>query len=273
MRALRRPQRPLLLVPLLLPSTTLALSLASFQTINSSNKACLAAYNSEIPSCSASDFSNGAACSTECVVGLGRVQDRVEQACKGVQGPKNSLLGDILNGAMIVALCPNVMTTVTLVGTQTVSTKPTGSSRASATTTTSSTASSSTTSSSDSTASTSSTSDSTATDRPLQTQPTLTPTPSDQSTTLATTTLPLTPPVTEAPPATDVPASSPPVPTRSAPPPSGQGGGGGGGSPFDVGTNPALANAAPASLRRPRAASTLLAAAGLAVVLLAASCS
>ncbi|KAI9842120.1 MAG: hypothetical protein M1838_003265 [Thelocarpon superellum] len=120
MRALPRTPHAVLFLPFLLP-TSLALSLSNFQPINSSNQGCLAAYNADIPACSTSDFTNGAPCSSACVASLGSVQKTVSQACQGVQGPTNSLLGDLLNGAMIVALCPNVQTTVTLVGTHTVS--------------------------------------------------------------------------------------------------------------------------------------------------------
>ncbi|KAI9746894.1 MAG: hypothetical protein M4579_007565, partial [Chaenotheca gracillima] len=96
-------------IPLLfiLPLTTTAISLSSFQPISSTNPSCLKAYNAQIPTCVASDFTNGAPCTQKCITSLLKVQNIVEDACKGIAGPKDSLLGTVLTGKMVVTLCPN----------------------------------------------------------------------------------------------------------------------------------------------------------------------
>ncbi|KAI9801205.1 MAG: hypothetical protein M1825_003479 [Sarcosagium campestre] len=100
-------RRVLLLLPWILPSA-LGISFSDFESISSTNDACLETYESSIPGCSESDFSNGAACSSDCILSLSSAEQSVTSACEGIVGPSDSLLGSILSGGMVVKLCPNV---------------------------------------------------------------------------------------------------------------------------------------------------------------------
>jgi hypothetical protein len=83
-----------------------ALSLANFQQITSIfiPITCQLAYDSQIPSCQVSDFNNG--CSSLCQSGLISVANGVSEACSDVSVSSSTLLGIVMDGGIIQALCP-----------------------------------------------------------------------------------------------------------------------------------------------------------------------
>jgi hypothetical protein len=85
-----------------------ALSLGNFQQITAIllPNACSAAYDGQIPSCTVSDFQTS--CSLACQAGLGQVATNVQSGCKNVFVNPNALLGIVMNGGIIQALCPSV---------------------------------------------------------------------------------------------------------------------------------------------------------------------
>ncbi|RKF75406.1 hypothetical protein GcM1_234088 [Golovinomyces cichoracearum] len=92
----------------LLFSTTYAVSLSNFERISPSVPArCQEEYNKEIPFCSRTDFTNG--CSPHCITGLYTKAEEVSGACENVSATGNTLLGVVLSGGMVHALCPQPM--------------------------------------------------------------------------------------------------------------------------------------------------------------------
>jgi hypothetical protein len=85
-----------------------AVSLADFQQLTVEvSVSCAIAYDRTIPSCTNSDFTNGAACSSGCVSGLNQIANGVIESCGGVVVGSSTLLGRIFNGAIVSSLCPN----------------------------------------------------------------------------------------------------------------------------------------------------------------------
>lgn len=89
-----------------------ALSLGNFQGITSDSipLSCQLAYAAEIPTCTVTDFSNSG-CTAGCVSGLQSVASNVQSACDSVEVSSVTLLGTILNGGIIQALCPTLAET------------------------------------------------------------------------------------------------------------------------------------------------------------------
>lgn len=88
-----------------------ALSLANFQSITSVliPLDCQLTYDSQIPSCTVSDFNNG--CSATCVAGLNTIARSVSNSCSDVKVKSNTLLGIVKNGGIVAALCPTLAKT------------------------------------------------------------------------------------------------------------------------------------------------------------------
>jgi len=85
-----------------------ALSLGNFQQITATllPNTCAAAYDGQIPSCTVSDFQNS--CSLACQAGLGQVATNVQSNCRNVFVNPIALLGIVMNGGIIQALCTRV---------------------------------------------------------------------------------------------------------------------------------------------------------------------
>ncbi|KAI0180902.1 hypothetical protein GGR52DRAFT_10405 [Hypoxylon sp. FL1284] len=114
----QRPRRRLAtLLPLLaLVSASSALNLSQFQIITSNQipRRCIHAYRSEIPGCTRVDFTNGRQCSDSCAQGLQDTAEKIDRACEDVSVNAESLLGIVLSGGLLDALCPGFgATTVT----------------------------------------------------------------------------------------------------------------------------------------------------------------
>jgi hypothetical protein len=94
---------------------TSALSLANFQQITSIfiPITCQLTYDSQIPTCKVSDFENG--CSSACRSALTSVASDVSDSCSDVSVSSNTLLGIVMNGGIIQALCPATAKTTTTV--------------------------------------------------------------------------------------------------------------------------------------------------------------
>ncbi|RDW94707.1 hypothetical protein BP5796_00470 [Coleophoma crateriformis] len=84
-----------------------ALSFANFQQITSPliPIKCQLKYDATIPSCTVADFQS--LCSAACITGLNTAAQTVVNACGGVQVSAATLLGILLNGNQIGALCPS----------------------------------------------------------------------------------------------------------------------------------------------------------------------
>ena len=82
------------------------LSLANFQQITSTSIpiSCQLAYDSQISTCTVSDFENG--CSASCQAALNSVANTVASACSGVSVSSTTLLAIVMNGGIVAALCP-----------------------------------------------------------------------------------------------------------------------------------------------------------------------
>ncbi|TQS36544.1 hypothetical protein Golomagni_03001 [Golovinomyces magnicellulatus] len=92
------------LAALLFP-TTYAVSLSNFERISPSVPTrCQEEYNNEIPFCLRTDFTN--ICSPHCITGLYAKAEDVSSACENFPATGNSLLGVVLSGGMVHALCP-----------------------------------------------------------------------------------------------------------------------------------------------------------------------
>jgi hypothetical protein len=104
----RKPAAVLLALPV-----ANAFSLANFQIITSVfiPISCLLEYDSQIPTCTASDFNNG--CSAACVAALNSVAEDVTSACSEVNVSSKTLLGIVMNGGIVQALCPTLAKTTT----------------------------------------------------------------------------------------------------------------------------------------------------------------
>ncbi|KAK0623483.1 hypothetical protein B0T14DRAFT_494958 [Immersiella caudata] len=87
---------------------TQGLTLSNFGLITSTGVplACILTYNSVLPGCQNSDFTQGSTCSTACVNGIRSVQRAVLTACDQVSAPPNSVLGQALAGNLVELLCP-----------------------------------------------------------------------------------------------------------------------------------------------------------------------
>jgi hypothetical protein len=85
-----------------------ALSLGNFQQITAVllPNSCSSAYDGQIPSCTTSDFNNQ--CSLGCQAGLNQVAKNVQSGCANVSVNPNALLGIVMSGGIIPALCPSV---------------------------------------------------------------------------------------------------------------------------------------------------------------------
>jgi hypothetical protein len=85
-----------------------ALSLANFQGITSIliPISCQLTYDNQIPSCTVSDFNNG--CSAVCVEGLKAIARSVSKSCEDVEVSSSTLLGIVMNGGIVAALCPTL---------------------------------------------------------------------------------------------------------------------------------------------------------------------
>ncbi len=99
-------------VLLALPAAN-ALSLANFQSITSVLIPidCQLTYDNQIPSCTVSDFNNG--CSAVCIQGLNAIARSVSRSCDDVEVSSNTLLGIVMNGGIVAALCPILAKTST----------------------------------------------------------------------------------------------------------------------------------------------------------------
>ncbi|ORY69658.1 uncharacterized protein BCR38DRAFT_89718 [Pseudomassariella vexata] len=117
-RPLRRPRSLSHLI--LLAPTASALSLANFQLITSNDvpSTCILVYDSQIPDCKASDFTNGNLCSADCVNGLAKTSSFINLFCSGVNVNSKSLLGLTLRGKLIDTLCPSAQSTTLTVTVQ-----------------------------------------------------------------------------------------------------------------------------------------------------------
>ena len=110
-----RLRRRLAFGPLLLlaPFSTLvpvssAISLSQFQQIYGFSAACTAAYNTDIPGCTASDFTANNPCSINCISGLEVITALLNSACQGIEADPKTLIGLFFEGNGVSALCPNV---------------------------------------------------------------------------------------------------------------------------------------------------------------------
>ncbi|CAG8956411.1 hypothetical protein HYFRA_00003794 [Hymenoscyphus fraxineus] len=97
----------LLMGMVVLPSAN-ALSLANFQQITSSviPVTCMVAYNAQIPVCTTNDFN--VACTAACQTALLLTGTTVRAGCLQVSAGSTTLLGIVMNGGIIQALCPKV---------------------------------------------------------------------------------------------------------------------------------------------------------------------
>ncbi|KAF8866735.1 hypothetical protein BDZ45DRAFT_170717 [Acephala macrosclerotiorum] len=88
-----------------------ALSLANFQQITSIliPLSCQLTYDSQIPTCTKSDFDDG--CSAGCISALNTVAQNVVDSCASITVNSNTLLGIVKNGGIVAALCPTISTT------------------------------------------------------------------------------------------------------------------------------------------------------------------
>ena len=105
--------RPLLLllsVPTLSQaSSSSSISLSQFQQIYGFSATCTAAYNTDIPGCTASDFTSNNPCSINCISGLEAISALLNSACQGTEADPNTLIGLFFAGNGVSALCPNVV--------------------------------------------------------------------------------------------------------------------------------------------------------------------
>ncbi|MCJ1415678.1 hypothetical protein MMC32_002010 [Xylographa parallela] len=104
----------LLSVPLLSKaSSSPSISLSQFQEINGFSPTCTAAYNTDIPGCTASDFTSNNPCSINCISGLEAISALLNSACQGTEADPNTLIGIFFEGNGVSALCPNVVSGTT----------------------------------------------------------------------------------------------------------------------------------------------------------------
>ena len=98
----------LLLAAILLPDlATATVSLSQFQAIVGFPQACTNAYQTPVTACTASDFSNGAPCSANCISGLQQITTSINAACQGSKANPDSLIGLFFQNKGVDSLCPN----------------------------------------------------------------------------------------------------------------------------------------------------------------------
>ncbi|MCJ1290682.1 hypothetical protein MMC34_002224 [Xylographa carneopallida] len=101
---------PLLLLSIPTPTTaSSSVSLSQFQQIYGFSATCTAAYNTDIPGCTASDFTSNNPCSINCISGLEAISALLNSACQGTEADPNTLIGLFFEGNGVSALCPNVV--------------------------------------------------------------------------------------------------------------------------------------------------------------------
>ncbi|KAK3934933.1 hypothetical protein QBC46DRAFT_398670 [Diplogelasinospora grovesii] len=90
-------------------TTASALSLSNFQLITSSSVSisCILAYNTPIPGCSTTDFTQGNTCSSSCLSGLDKIQATLEAVCGSADVSPTSVLGQAISGNLVNLLCPS----------------------------------------------------------------------------------------------------------------------------------------------------------------------
>ncbi|EPE27744.1 hypothetical protein GLAREA_04535 [Glarea lozoyensis ATCC 20868] len=98
-------RRNLVMLGFALPSTN-ALSLANFQQISTGlvPTLCQSTYDGQIPVCTVADFQDG--CSIKCQTALSVLAVQVTTSCITVGASANTLLGIVMRGGIIAALCP-----------------------------------------------------------------------------------------------------------------------------------------------------------------------
>jgi len=98
---------------LFMASMAQALTLSNFQLITAGAPIpCILGYNSNIPDCSTTDFTQGNTCSAACLSGLAKVQKALLQICDQATAPDSSVLGQVLKGNLVNLLCPAAGTTI-----------------------------------------------------------------------------------------------------------------------------------------------------------------
>ncbi|MCJ1433163.1 hypothetical protein MMC27_002522 [Xylographa pallens] len=94
-------------------SSSPSISLSQFQEINGFSATCTAAYNTDIPGCTTSDFTSNNPCSINCISGLEAISALLNSACQGTEADPNTLIGLFFEGNGVSALCPNVVSGTT----------------------------------------------------------------------------------------------------------------------------------------------------------------
>ncbi|MCJ1404347.1 hypothetical protein MMC11_007572 [Xylographa trunciseda] len=89
-------------------SSSSSISLSQFQQIYGFSATCTAAYNTDIPGCTASDFTSNNPCSINCISGLEAIAALLNSACQGTEADPKTLIGLFFEGNGVSALCPNV---------------------------------------------------------------------------------------------------------------------------------------------------------------------
>ncbi|CAL3969273.1 hypothetical protein PZA11_006135 [Diplocarpon coronariae] len=91
--------------------TTLAFSLSNFQQISTGSLPvlCRLTYDTQMVGCTMVDFSNG--CSNACTASLLSIQKAVQDICASANVNAQTLLGIVMNGGIIEALCPAISST------------------------------------------------------------------------------------------------------------------------------------------------------------------
>ncbi|MCJ1283947.1 hypothetical protein MMC26_003278 [Xylographa opegraphella] len=90
-------------------SSASSISLSSFQQIYGFSATCTAAYNTDIPGCTTSDFTSNNPCSISCISGLEVISALLNSACQGTEADPSTLIGLFFHGNGVSALCPNVV--------------------------------------------------------------------------------------------------------------------------------------------------------------------
>ncbi|KAK2786116.1 hypothetical protein FQN52_007996 [Onygenales sp. PD_12] len=87
--------------------STVAVSLDKIQSIQLFTPICTEVYMSEIPNCTASEFTNRGSCSKECIEGLEVLSEALNEACVGTKASTSSVIGMFFQGRGVELLCPN----------------------------------------------------------------------------------------------------------------------------------------------------------------------
>ncbi|MCJ1375150.1 hypothetical protein MMC20_006384 [Loxospora ochrophaea] len=107
-------------------SSTDIITLSLFLPISGFSSECNNAYNTPLAGCTSSDFTKGAPCSANCIASIETVDQLVIMDCEGAATDPKTLIGQILRGNGIRAICPNaavttaVQTTTILKSTETI---------------------------------------------------------------------------------------------------------------------------------------------------------